>query len=70
MSPGGEESGRPAPGEIVVVGVEEPGAGPAGETEDEAGGEEGQPHQEITEDVEEEEIVTKPQPDISRGLKD
>ena len=70
VSPGGEEGGRPAPGEIVVVGVEEPGAGPAAETEDEAGGEHDEPHQEVTEHSPEEEVVAKPQPDVSGGLKD
>ena len=44
VSPGGEEGGCPAPGEIVEVGVEEPGAGPAAETEDQAGGEHDDTH--------------------------
>ena len=43
MAPGGEEGGGPGPGQVVVVGVEEPGAPPAQACEHQRGGEEQHP---------------------------
>ena len=70
MGPGGEECRRPAPGQVVVVGIEEPRPRPAGETEDEAGGEHDEAGEKVTENVDQEEVVTEPEPDVSRRLKD
>ena len=51
MSPGAEETRGPAPGEVVVVGVEQPGAGPAADGEHQADDEEEDAGDEVQEDI-------------------
>ena len=62
MWPGGKEAGSPAPAEVVIVRVEEPGARPAGDCEHDGDDEEEETRHQVQTNIDQDEVVTKPEP--------
>ena len=60
MWPWAQQTGCPAPGEVVVVGVEEPGARPAADSEHQADDEEEEAGEQVQDNIDQDEVVTKP----------